>query len=109
MHVRVLNAARKAAIAWNNASFLSTPVDFPVASTSQLAVSKSPLLALLANTGQSSSPSWSVPSTNYTKGEELIDVLSCVTTKVGSAGAVAWTGSSGMPAVRVSFALRTHR
>ncbi|KAH9922384.1 glycoside hydrolase superfamily [Fomitopsis serialis] len=99
MHVRVLNAARKAAIAWNNASFLSTPLDFPVASTSQLAVSKSPLLALLANTGQSSSPSWSVPSTNYTKGEELIDVLSCVTTKVGSAGAVAWTGSSGMPAV----------
>ncbi|KAH9837571.1 alpha-amylase [Rhodofomes roseus] len=99
VHVRALNAARKAAIAWDNATFLGTPVAFPVASASQLAVSKQPLLALLTNAGASSSPSWSVPSTNYSKGDELIDVLSCSTTKVGDSGAVAWTGSSGMPAV----------
>ncbi|KZT66206.1 glycoside hydrolase family 13 protein [Daedalea quercina L-15889] len=99
IHVRSLNAARKAAIGWNNATFLRTPVEFPVSSPSQLAISKPPLLALLTNAGGSSSPSWSIPGTNYSKGAELIDVLSCETTKAGDSGAVAWTGSAGMPAV----------
>ncbi|EPS93812.1 hypothetical protein FOMPIDRAFT_58690 [Fomitopsis schrenkii] len=99
IHVRSLNAARKAAIGWNNAAFLRTPVGFPVSTSSQLAVSKAPLLALLTNVGGSSSPSWSIGSTNYTSGEELIDALSCVTTKAGAGGAVSWTSQSGMPAV----------
>lgn len=75
-------------------------VGFPVSTSSQLAVSKAPLLALLTNVGGSSSPSWSIGSTNYTSGEELIDALSCVTTKAGAGGAVSWTSQSGMPAVR---------
>ncbi|KAI0721441.1 glycoside hydrolase superfamily [Fomitopsis betulina] len=102
IHVRSLNAARKAAIGWNNATFLHTPVGFPVSTSSQLAVAKGPLLALLTNAGGSSSPSWSIPSTNYTKGEEVIDVLSCATTKAGSSGLISWTSQSGMPAVRPS-------
>lgn len=73
-----------------------------MSSASQLAVSKAPLLALLTNAGGSSSPSWSIPSTNYTKGEELIDALSCTTTKIGADGALSWTSQSGMPAVRRS-------
>ena len=81
IHVRTLNAARKA---------------------SQLAVAKGPLLALLTNAGGSASPQWSVASTNYTKGEEVIDVVSCATTKAGANGAVSWTSQAGMPAVRRS-------
>ena len=74
-----------------------------MSSASQLAVAKGPMLALLTNAGGSSSPSWSIPSTNYTKGEELIDALSCTTTKAGENGAVSWTSASGMPAVRPPF------
>ena len=61
------------------------------------------MLALLTNAGGSSSPGWSIPSTNYTKGEELIDALSCTTTKAGENGAVSWMSASGMPAVRPPF------
>ncbi|OSX57023.1 glycoside hydrolase family 13 protein [Postia placenta MAD-698-R-SB12] len=96
--VRTLNAARKAAIAASS-DYLSTVLTFPSVTSSTLAVYKQPMLALLTNGGSSSTPSWSVSSTDYSNGEELINVLTCDTLTAGSNGAVSVTGSEGMPQI----------
>ncbi|KAI0721448.1 glycoside hydrolase superfamily [Fomitopsis betulina] len=98
-HVRILNAARKAAIAASS-SFLSTAVTFPSVGSNTLAVSKYPLLSLLTNVGASGTPAWDVSSgTGYDEGTELIDALTCTTYTAGSGGSVSVTGSSGAPVI----------
>ncbi|KZT05143.1 glycoside hydrolase family 13 protein [Laetiporus sulphureus 93-53] len=97
-HVRTLNAARKAAI---NASseFLYTALTFPSVESSTLAVSKYPMLSLLTNGGESSTPSWSVSDTGFSAGTELIDVLNCTTYTVDSSRGLDVTGYDGLPIV----------
>ncbi|KAH9837566.1 glycoside hydrolase superfamily [Rhodofomes roseus] len=98
-HVRILNAARKAAIAASS-SYLSTAVTFPSVGGNTLAVSKYPMLALLTNVGASGTPAWDVSSgTGYASGTELIDVLTCTTYTAGSGGSVSVTGSEGAPVI----------
>ncbi|KAH9914300.1 glycoside hydrolase superfamily [Fomitopsis serialis] len=98
-HVRILNAARKAAIAASS-SYLSTAVTFPSVGGNTLAVSKYPMLSLLTNVGASGTPAWDVSSgTGYSSGTELIDVLTCTTYTAGSGGSVSVTGSGGNPVI----------
>ncbi|TFY68040.1 hypothetical protein EVJ58_g1252 [Rhodofomes roseus] len=104
-HVRILNAARKAAIAASS-SYLSTAVTFPSVSGNTLAVSKYPMLALLTNVGASGTPAWDVSSgTGYASGTELIDVLTCTTYTAGSGGSVSVTGSEGAPVILLPTAV----
>ncbi|TFY68044.1 hypothetical protein EVJ58_g1257 [Rhodofomes roseus] len=99
VHVRALNAARKAAIAWDNATFLGTPVSRVVsllpASRAEPSAGGVPRgLRVPACGVEAAAPRAPherrrvvlaelvrPPATNYTKGDELIDVLSCSTTK----------------------------
>ncbi|KAJ3875382.1 GH13 alpha-amylase precursor [Lentinula edodes] len=100
-HVKTLNAARKQAISYNS-SFLTTKASFiSQSSTSTLAVSKPPFLALLTNGGSSSSVSWSIPSSAglYTGSETLVDVLTCETVTPSSDGSLSVSASSGLPKV----------
>ncbi|PCH42776.1 glycoside hydrolase family 13 protein [Wolfiporia cocos MD-104 SS10] len=99
MHVRTLNAARKAAIAASD-QYLNTSLKFLSVSQNTLVVSKPPMLTLLTNGGSASTPSWSVPDVGYAGDEDLIDALSCDTMKADKDGGVSVQGSGGMPQVR---------
>ena len=71
-------------------------------STSALALSKPPLLALFTNVGTNgSSTSWTVSDAGYAANEALVDVLSCATLTADSSGGVAATSSGGLPQVIV--------
>ncbi|KAI0753795.1 glycoside hydrolase family 13 protein [Fomes fomentarius] len=120
-HVKILNAARRAAITANS-SYLTTPVrPFPrfhissptyiwhinrvqaklyAVTPSTLAVSKPPMLALLTNTGYASDgPTWNVPDAGYAPHEELVDVLTCNTVYADTHGGVLVHGSHGLPQI----------
>ncbi|OCH88147.1 alpha-amylase [Obba rivulosa] len=97
-HVKTLNAVRKSAIA-SNGSFLTTPLKFLATTSSTLAVSKPPLLALLSNGGNASSPSWSVPNAGYAANEPLVDVVSCASVTADSNGGVSASSQGGVPMV----------
>ncbi|CCM00545.1 uncharacterized protein FIBRA_02579 [Fibroporia radiculosa] len=98
VHVRTLNAARKAAIKANG-QFIDTTLKFLSATKSSLAISKSPMLTLLSNGGSTSTPSWNVPDAGYAPNEELIDVVSCMVINANKEGGVSVQGSKGMPQV----------
>ncbi|OSX57019.1 glycoside hydrolase family 13 protein [Postia placenta MAD-698-R-SB12] len=98
IHVRMLNAARKAAVA-SSGNFLSTQLTFLTTTKNALAVSKPPMLALLSNGGSSSNPSWSVPNAGYKSGETLIDAVSCNTLKADKQGGVSAQSFNGTPKV----------
>lgn len=97
-HVQTLNAARKAA-ALTNTAFYSTPLKLMSVTANSLAVSKPPLLALLSNRGNLSSPEWTVASAGYQAGEKLVDVLSCTEVTADNNGGVTVEGTGGMPQV----------
>ncbi|KAF9021065.1 glycoside hydrolase family 13 protein [Hymenopellis radicata] len=103
-HVTSLNAARKLAISVNK-DFTSTASKFIGQSDeSTLAISKPPLLTLLTNAGSSGSASWSIPSSAslFSKGDTVVDVVSCNTYTVdSSSGDLSITASSGLPKVIV--------
>ncbi|KAF9011502.1 glycoside hydrolase [Hymenopellis radicata] len=103
-HVTSLNAARKLAISVNK-EFTSTASKFIGQSDeSTLAISKPPLLTLLTNAGSSGSASWSIPSSAslFSKGDTVVDVVSCNTYTVdSSSGDLSITASSGLPKVIV--------
>ncbi|OBZ74584.1 Alpha-amylase A type-1/2 [Grifola frondosa] len=97
-HVKTLNAARKAAISANS-NFLTSPVKFLSAEGTTVAVSKAPMLALLTNGGNSSTPSWSIPAAGYQANEELVDILTCTKINADGNGGVSVQGTSGQPQV----------
>ncbi|KAI0945835.1 hypothetical protein AcV7_009966 [Taiwanofungus camphoratus] len=99
-HVKSLNAARKAAIAANS-SFLTTPLKFlqTTGAISTLAVSKPPLLVLLTNGGNASSPPWNVAGAGYQPDEALVEVLTCTQLSADGAGGVSTHAQGGMPQV----------
>ncbi|KAF8916966.1 glycoside hydrolase superfamily [Mucidula mucida] len=103
-HVTSLNAARKLAISINK-DFTSTASKFiDQSDESTLAISKPPLLTLLTNTGFSGSASWSIPSSAslFSKGDTVVDVVSCNTYTVdSSSGDLSIKASSGLPKVIV--------
>jgi alpha-amylase len=97
-HIKTLNGARKAAIAANN-QFLSTPMTFPLASETTLAVSKPPMLALFTNAGTSGTASWKVTKSGYNGNTRLIDVLSCTVVTTNGDGSVVANTTNGLPQV----------
>ncbi|RPD58617.1 glycoside hydrolase family 13 protein [Lentinus tigrinus ALCF2SS1-7] len=99
-HVKILNGARRLAIAANS-SFLTTSARLYAVSESTLAVSKPPLLALLTNVGNGSSATttWNVPDAGYASNEVLVDVLTCSKVTADSNGGVLVQASSGAPQV----------
>ncbi|TBU38203.1 alpha-amylase [Dichomitus squalens] len=97
-HVKILNSARRAAMAYN-ANFLKTPATLFAVSQKTLAISKPPLLTLLTNVGSSSTPNWNVPDAGYKPGETLVDVLTCNTITVDKNGGVIVAGHAGNPQV----------
>jgi alpha-amylase len=98
-HVKSLNAARKAAITTNN-KFLTTPMKFlPQSSSSVIAITKPPLLTLLSNGGNSSSPSWTAPDALFKNNEGLVDILTCNTMSATAKGGLSVNGNQGMPQV----------
>ncbi|KAF8227846.1 GH13 alpha-amylase precursor [Tricholoma matsutake] len=100
-HVISLNAARKAAAAWNP-NFLSTSLKF-IAQPNQgtLVVSKPPLLALLTNVGNKSTTttSWTIPGSEglYMSGEDIVNVLDCKVYQADKEGGISVQVDSGMP------------
>ncbi|KAJ3723796.1 glycoside hydrolase family 13 protein [Lentinula raphanica] len=103
-HVQVLNAARKYAIASSPAFLLSKARFIPQSSASStLAVSKSPLLALLTNGGSSSTESWSIPNSAglYSANETLVDVLTCDTVSTDADGNLNVVAKNGLPQVLI--------
>ena len=117
-HIKILNAARKAAITANS-QFLSTPVrpgyfldllgtdcdrvkmSFPVASQTTLAVSKPPMLALFTNVGTGGSASWNIVKSGFNGTTRLIDVLSCTIVTTNSNGGLTANTTNGLPQVYV--------
>ncbi|KAI0713053.1 glycoside hydrolase family 13 protein [Cerioporus squamosus] len=99
-HVKILNEARRLAIAANT-SFLTSSARLYAVSESTLAVSKPPLLALLTNVGNDSSASttWNVPDAGYPANEVLVDVLTCSKVTADNGGGVLVHASSGEPQV----------
>lgn len=59
------------------------------------------MLALLANGGSSSSPSWTVSSAGYQANEDLVDVVSCVKVTADSNGGVTAKSTGGLPMVSI--------
>ncbi|KZT05147.1 glycoside hydrolase family 13 protein [Laetiporus sulphureus 93-53] len=98
MHVKALNAARKAAMAANESIFLTTPVAILDAEKTRMMTWKPPMLGLFTNNGSDTSPKWEVPET-YAPGLELIDVLSCNNYIADSNGRFTVNGQNGMPQV----------
>lgn len=98
-HIKALSAARKAAASAND-KFYSTKMTFPTNTTTSLAISKSPMLALLTNVGsKAATTSWSVSDTGYAGNTELVDVLSCATVTTDSSGKVTASSQNGQPMV----------
>ncbi|RDX40957.1 glycoside hydrolase family 13 protein [Lentinus brumalis] len=99
-HVKILNEARRLAIAANT-SFLTTAALLYAVSESTLAVSKPPLLALLTNVGNISTAAttWNVPDAGYPANEVLVDVLTCNKVTADKSGGVLVHASSGEPQV----------
>lgn len=97
-HSVALVAARQVA-AKANSNFLSTKVQFLNSSESSIIASKPPLVALLTNQGNSSTPTWSVSGVGFSANEEVYDVLSCTKYTADGNGALTVTGSSGQPQV----------
>jgi len=95
-HVKALNLARKAAISANS-KFLSTPMTFPSALESTMAVSKPPMLALFTNVGSNGSTSWTVSNTGYQANTQLTEVLTCKNVTTDSSGGLSTTASNGLP------------
>lgn len=97
-----LNAARRAAAAADS-TFLTTGAKFLVAAPDTLAVQKPGVLALLANSGASSTPKWTVPNAGFKANEVLMDIVACKTVTADGNGGVTVTGAGGMPQVRSLF------
>ena len=75
---------------------------FPTNTTTSLAISKSPMLALLTNVGsKAATTSWSVSDTRYAGNTELVDVLSCATVTTDSSGKVTASSQNGQPMVSI--------
>lgn len=64
-----------------------------------MAVLKTPMLALLTNTGSSGSASFSTSGAGYSANEALVDVLTCTTVTADSSGEVGLAAKSGLPQV----------
>ncbi|PIL26375.1 ATP-binding cassette transporter [Ganoderma sinense ZZ0214-1] len=96
--VKLYNAARRAAMA-HNADFLKTAAKLYAVSQHTVAVSKPPLLALLSNLGNTSTPNWNVPGAGYKPGETLVDVLTCNKVVADDKGGVLVTGKAGNPQI----------
>ncbi|KAH9856074.1 glycoside hydrolase family 13 protein [Lenzites betulinus] len=98
-HVKTLNAARKAAIAANS-GYLTTAAKFlSTGSESTMAILKTPMLALLTNGGNSSTPKWTVSDAGFQANEALVDILTCSTLNADSNGGVTVQGTGGNPQV----------
>ena len=97
-HVQILNNARKAAAA-ANPSFYTTSAKFLQATEGALVVSKPPLLTLLSNGGQWSTPQRTVTNAGFQPNEKLVDVLSCAALTAGSDGSVEAKSTDGAPMV----------
>lgn len=67
--------------------------------SSTIAISKSPLLALLSNGGNTTNPSWSVPNAGFSANENLVDVISCSTVTADGSGGVQISSTGGLPIV----------
>ncbi|KAI0742260.1 alpha-amylase [Daedaleopsis nitida] len=96
--VKLLNAARRAAVA-QNSKFLTTPAKLYAVTPSTLAVSKPPMLALLTNGGNDSVPIWNIPDAGYASHEELVDVLTCTAVVADKNGGLLVQGSLGNPQI----------
>lgn len=94
--VKDLNAARKAAIAACPV-YLFTPMTFPQATPTTLAVYKHPLLALFTNVGSNGTASWNVRGTEWAPGTELLEVFSCRRVFVDSTGGLVASSVGGQP------------
>jgi len=91
-----LNTARKAA-GFTSTSFHQTQMKVTQQSPSTLAVSKAPLLTLLSNGGNTSTPSWKVTDTGYSGNTTLVDVLTCDEIMTDGDGNVVTSTKGGMP------------
>ena len=70
---------------------------FPEVTTTTLAVSKHPLLALFTNVGSNGTASWHVQGTDYAPGTELLEVFSCSRVSVDSTGGLSASSVGGQP------------
>ena len=101
-HSVALVAARQVA-AKANSKFLSTKVQFLNSSESSIIASKPPLVALLSNSGNSSTPTWSVSGVGFSANEDVYDVLTCTKYTADGNGALTVTGTGGQPQVCSTF------
>ena len=76
---------------------------FPLVTSNTIAISKPPMLALLSNGGNTSTPSWAISSaiSGYSPNLQLTDVLSCKTVKTDGNAGISTSSSGGDPMVRV--------
>lgn len=95
-HVKILNAARKAAITIRP-EYLTTHMTFPEVTSTTLAVYKHPLLALFTNVGSNGTASWNVQSTDFAPGTELLEVFSCSRVSVDGTGGLTTPSAGGQP------------
>jgi len=97
-HITKLNAARKAAYAYSQ-DFHHVQMKIVGQSNNSLAISKPPMLALLSNAGNTSTPSWNISDAGYDANQQLVDVLSCNSVQADGSGAVTVTSTNGDPVV----------
>ncbi|KAL5520212.1 hypothetical protein ACEPAG_9425 [Sanghuangporus baumii] len=100
-HIAALNAARKLAARASGDSFHNTSVKVVSSSNSTAALVKPPMLALISNGGNTSTPEWSVSAsdTGYEPDMTLVDVLSCEVVVTGDDGTVSTRSKNGLPLV----------
>lgn len=101
-HVTALNSARKLA-ALTSPKFHSTPVKVVASGggNGTVALLKPPMLALLSNSGNTSTPEWTISGseTGFAPGTTLVDVLTCDVVVTGEDGGVSTRSDKGLPLV----------
>ena len=82
-----------------NSTFYSTPLKFIENTPTELVLSKPPMLALLNNKAAQTDVQWTVGSTTYAPGTNLVDVVSCQQITADDNGGFTATSSKGDPMV----------